>query len=106
MTNRDKKVMVLICGAFLIILSFVLFFMFQEKNNMIDSGGRYDYIRLADKVCNDGEYVNDVGDCQICEKGYYCPDKVHKYMCTGNTVALDTGMTSCVECRDIDSQFP
>ena len=106
MSNRDKTILIITSGAFLVIISFALFITLQTKEKMIDDGGRYNEAIFADTVCNEGEYVDETGNCKLCEAGNYCPDRVHKYECTGNTVTTADGMTACVDCKTIDDRFP
>ncbi|MFQ6695673.1 MAG: InlB B-repeat-containing protein [Alphaproteobacteria bacterium] len=39
------------------------------------------------------------GSCTDCEAGYYCPDKEHKYPCTGDTYTDRPRQTQCLPCN-------
>ena len=54
MERKDKKVLVIISGVFLIVLAFILFLTMQAKDNMMENAGRYKgtEVQLADTIAN------------------------------------------------------
>lgn len=100
--KRRKNDLIFITGLIIIVLAFSFLFYYQINLMVQDinrSGSPKREIMLGDTpTCSDGQYVDSNNNCKTCEAGYYCPDRVNKYLCEGNTITKTTGMTSCTAC--------
>ena len=54
-------------------------------------------------TCNIGEYLDDDGQCLLCESGYFCPLYIAHFECPENTFSFD-GEILCRECGCKDNK--
>lgn len=74
MTNSDKKVLIIISGVFLIIMSFLLFVTFQKQDNMMSNSGKYNGNNMQlGEVDGDGyPIVDNKPCCDTCNGSAFC----------------------------------
>lgn len=85
MEKKDKTILAIASGVFLMVLAFMLFVTFQSRDNLMNSAGRYNGggIKLGDAVCTwrpseqSPRVVESLGDCTATEpapelNGTYC----------------------------------
>lgn len=104
MEKKDKTILAIASGVFLMVLAFMLFVTFQSRDNLMNSGGRYNGggIELGDAVCtwepSETPHVETtVGDCTGTEptpvvNGTYC--KLIREL-TGSEALAECDQTTC-----------
>ena len=70
---------------------------------LVEPGYHFISTKVPPMECKAGtywDYTNSKMECEVCRKGYFCPDPVHgvEIACPKGTTAVLTGQSACDPC--------